>query len=74
MNVKPIAWIMKEQTVRVPEGFVAIKPYLDKQGYLCFEWLTSRGWRRVRGGSHSKRRPSDSVIFKTACLAFAREK
>ena len=46
----------------------AVKPQQVKDGehYLWrrmvsgrWEWLTERGWRRVRGGGHAGRRPAD---------------
>lgn len=47
------------------DGFLAKRCVNDvKRKSYKWEWLTLRGWKRVRGGSHGHRRPKDAVVLR----------
>ena len=36
----------------------------EKRRKYVWEWLTQRGWRRVRGGSNGHRKPKDTLMLR----------
>ena len=55
-----------QRVIKLGNEYAARRLVEDEKrpGHFRWEWLTLRGWRPVRGGSHGTRRPKDVLLMK----------
>lgn len=57
----------QQVSIRTDDGYETKRAYINKRGELEWEWLTTRGWRKTRGGGRGWiRKPSDILVLRVA--------